>query len=205
MGKPLAELNMITIHLGNGCSMTAVENGVSVDTSLGLTPLEGLVMGTRSGDIDPAIHCYLTRNCDMDIEDVDSMLNKQLGLKGLYGMNDMRDIHEQNGAGNERARLVLEVQTYHNRKYIGAFMAVLGRVDAIVLTAGIGENDKVVLEKTLAGLEPFGISLDPALNDQRVKKPQLLSPIDNPVQVWVIPTNEELAIGRDVKSLLTNE
>lgn len=202
IGRPLTDLNMITIHLGNGCSMTAVKNGVSVDTSLGLTPLEGLVMGTRSGDIDPAIHCYLTRNCGMDIEEVDNMLNKESGMKGLCGMNDMRDIHEQIGAGNERAKLALEVQTYRNRKYIGAFMAVLGRVDAIVFTAGIGENDKVVREKTVAGLETFGISLDPALNDQRVKEPLLVSSIDSRVQVWVIPTNEELAIGREVKIVI---
>ncbi len=159
--------------------MTALKNGKSVDTSLDFTPFEGLVMSTRSGDIDPAIHYYLTKNSDMDIEAVDNMLNKESGLRGLCEMNDMREIHEQIAGGNERARLALEVQTYRNRRYIGAYMAVLGRVDAIVFTAGIGENDKVVREKTLAG--------------------------DSPVQVWVIPTNEELAIGRDEKSLLEKE
>lgn len=202
MGRPLEKLNMITIHLGNGCSMTAIENGRSVDTTLGLTPLEGLVMGTRSGDVDPAIHAYLARNRGMDIEAIDSMLNKESGLKGLCGMNDMRDIRDQIDKGNERARLALEVQTYRNRKYVGAFLAVLGRVDAIVFTAGIGENDGVVRAKTLEGLESFGISLDPVVNTQRVKKPLLLSPAESRIQVWGIPTNEELAIAREAKALL---
>lgn len=202
MGKPLGKLNMITIHLGNGCSMTAIKNGRSVDTTLGLTPLEGLVMGTRSGDVDPAIHAYLARNCGMDIEAIDSMLNKESGLKGLCGMNDMRDIRDQIAKGNERARLALEVQTYRNRKYVGAFLAVLGRVDAIVFTAGIGENDGVVRAKTLEGLELFGISLDPVANNQRVKKPLLLSQAESSIQIWGIPTNEELAIAREAKALL---
>ncbi len=202
LDKPLNELNMITIHLGNGCSMTAVENGVSVDTTLGLTPLEGLVMGTRSGDVDPAIHSFLARNCDMDIEEIDRMLNKDSGLKGLCGLNDMRDIHEQIEKGNERAKLALDVQTYRNKKYVGAFMAVLGRVDAIVFTAGIGENDNIVREKTLEGLEPFGIALDLKVNDQRVKESLKISSSDSRVQVWGIPTNEELAIAREAKGLL---
>ncbi len=202
MGRPLEELNLITIHLGNGCSMTALKNGRSVDTTLGFTPLEGLVMGTRSGDVDPAVHAYLVRNCGMDIETIDRMLNKESGLKGLCGMNDMRDIHGRIEEGDERARLALEVQTYRNRKYVGAFLAVLGHVDAIVFTAGIGENDGVVRAKTLAGLDFFGISLDPVANQQRAKKPLLLSPKESRIQVWTIPTNEELAIGREAKTLL---
>ncbi len=202
MGRPLEKLNLITIHLGNGCSMTAVKRGQSVDTTLGLTPLEGLVMGTRSGDVDPAVHAYLVRNCGMDIEAVDRMLNKESGLKGLCGMNDMRDIHARIAEGDERAQLALEVQTYRNRKYVGAYLAVLGRVDAIVFTAGIGENDGIVRAKTLEGLESFGISLDPSANSQRVKKPLLLSPPEGPIQVWCIPTNEELAIAREAKIVL---
>ncbi|MBW1636996.1 MAG: acetate kinase [Deltaproteobacteria bacterium] len=202
MDRPLAELNLITIHLGNGCSMTAIKNGRSVDTTLGLTPLEGLVMGTRSGDVDPAVHAFLARNCDMDIEEIDTMLNRDSGLKGLCGMNDMRDIHAAIAQGSERARLALDVQTYRNRKYIGAYMAVLGRVDAIVFTAGIGENDAVVRARTVDGLEPFGILLDAAANDHRVREPSLLSRVDSRVQIWCIPTNEELAIARDVKSVL---
>ncbi len=202
MGKPLRELNLISIHLGNGCSMTAVKNGESIDTTLGLTPLEGLVMGTRSGDVDPAIHAFLVRNCNMDIEAIDEMLNKDSGLKGLCGLNDMRDIHEAIAVGNKRAKLALDVQTYRNKKYVGAFMAVLGRVDAIIFTAGIGENDEVVREMTLRGMEPFGVSMDLEVNNQRIKKPTLLSTPESLVQIWCIPTNEELAIARETKAVL---
>jgi acetate kinase len=202
MARPLAGLNLITIHLGNGCSMTAVENGKSVDTTLGFTPLEGLVMGTRSGDVDPAIHVFLARNCNMDIEAIDKLLNKDSGLKGLCGLNDMRDIHAAIAAGNERAKLALAVQTYRNKKYLGAYMAILGRVDAIVFTAGIGENDEVVRARSLEGLEPFGIILDQQANRQRIKKPTLVSDPESRVQVWVIPTNEELAIAREAKAVL---
>lgn len=202
MGRPLEELNLISIHLGNGCSMTAVKNGKSVDTTLGLTPLEGLVMGTRSGDVDPAIHSFLARNCNMDIEAIDKMLNKDSGLKGLCGLNDMRDIHEAIANGDKRAKLALDVQTYRNKKYVGAFMAVLGRVDAIIFTAGIGENDEVVREMTLRGLEPFGIIMDLEANNQRIKKPTLLSSRESRVQIWGIPTNEELAIAREAKAVL---
>ena len=202
MGKPLEELNLISIHLGNGCSMTAIKNGESVDTTLGLTPLEGLVMGTRSGDVDPAIHAFLARNCNMDIDAIDNMLNKESGLKGLCGLNDMRDIHDAIADGNKRAKLALDVQTYRNKKYVGAYMAVLGRVDAIIFTAGIGENDEFVREMTLRGLEPFGIAMDLEVNNQRIKKPTLLSTQESRVQIWGIPTNEELAIAREAKAVL---
>lgn len=202
IGKSLSQSNLITIHLGNGCSMTAVECGRSVDTTLGLTPLEGLVMGTRSGDVDPAVHSFLARNCGMDIEAIDLMLNKESGLKGLCGMNDMRDIHAAIERGDERAQLALDVQTYRNRRYVGAYMTVLGRVDAVVFTAGIGENDSIVREKTLAGLEPFGIEIDQSLNRERQSGPRKISTAASQVQVWVIPTNEELAIARQVASLV---
>lgn len=202
MGKPLRELNLISIHLGNGCSMTAIKNGDSVDTTLGLTPLEGLVMGTRSGDVDPALHAYLARNCGMTIDDIDQMLNKESGLKGMCGLNDMRDIHEAIAAGSKRAKLALAVQTYRNKKYVGAYMAVLGRVDAIVFTAGIGENDETVREATLQGLENYGISMDLNVNKQRIKTPTLLSSPESRVQIWGIPTNEELAIAREAKAVL---
>lgn len=197
MRRELSELNLITIHLGNGCSMTAVENGCSIDTSLGMTPLEGLVMGTRSGDVDPAVHAFLHRTAGMGLEDIDSMLNKDSGLKGICGLNDMRDIHRAAGQGDARARLALEVQTYRNRKYIGAYMAVLGRVDALVFTAGIGENDPVVREKSLTGLSHFGIELDQQKNRQRFSRPSALHKPGSHVQIWVIPTNEELAIARE--------
>ena len=202
LAKPLGEVNCITVHLGNGCSMTAVENGRSVDTSLGMTPLEGLVMGTRSGDVDPAIHTFLARNKDMDIEAIDAMLNKESGLKGLCGMNDMRDIHAAIEKGDEKARLALDVQTYRNRKYIGAYMAVLGRVDAIVFTAGIGENDPIVRSRSLRGLENFGVKLDEAANGQRARGARRISAPESRVAVWVIPTNEELAIARETQAVL---
>ncbi len=202
MGRPLAELNIISIHLGNGCSMAAVAGGRSLDCTLGFTPLEGLVMGTRSGDLDPAIHAYLARNCGMDIEAIDTLLNKESGLKGLCGLNDMRDIHAAIAAGDQRAMLALEVQTYRNKKYIGAYTAVLGRVDAIVFTAGIGENDAVTRAKSLAGLEPFGIVLDDEKNRRPGSGPSLLSHGTSRVQVWVIPTNEELAIARETRAVV---
>lgn len=204
LSKPLEQCNLITIHLGNGCSMTAIEKGLSIDTTLGMTPLEGLVMGTRSGDLDPAIHSFLARNLGMDIEAIDRMLNKDSGLKGLCGMNDMRDIHAAIAEGNEHARLALEVQTYRNRKYIGAYLAVLGHVDALVFTAGIGENDAIVREKSLAGLEQFGIVLDAEANSRRQKGPVKISSADSLVQIWIIPTNEELAIGRESLEVLNN-
>lgn len=205
LGKPLNECNLITIHLGNGCSMTAVENGCSIDTTLGMTPLEGLVMGTRSGDIDPAIHAFLCRNKKMDIEQIDQMLNKQSGLKGICGMNDMRDIHNAAAKGDKNARLALDVQTYRNRKYIGAYMAVLGRVDALVFTAGIGENDDIVRSLSVEGLDRFGIEIDHGLNQGRKTEPTLISGANSRVQVMVIPTNEELAIARESVSLLQTQ
>ncbi len=202
LGKPLSSCNLITIHLGNGCSMTAIANGVSIDTSLGMTPLEGLVMGTRSGDVDPALHLFLKQNKGMDLEAIDAMLNKESGLKGLCGMNDMRDIHRAVEAGDQRAALALAVQTYRNRKYIGAFMAVLGRVDGIVFTAGIGENDAIVRAESLQGLEFLGVRLDPEENNLRSKQARCISSEDSRVRVFVIPTNEELAIAREVAKVV---
>lgn len=203
LNKPIDECNLITIHLGNGCSMTAIKNGQSVDTTLGMTPLEGLVMGTRSGDIDPAIHAFLFRNNNMGMEQIDHMLNHESGLKGICGMNDMRDIHEAAAQGDEKAALALDVQTYRNRKYIGAYMAVLGRVDALVFTAGIGENDEIVRARSIRGLSSFGVELDNELNQRRMKEPFLISGSNSRVKVWVIPTNEELAIARESVSVLT--
>ncbi|QGY41752.1 acetate/propionate family kinase [Pseudodesulfovibrio cashew] len=202
MDKPLDELNVITIHMGNGASMAAVKDGKCVDTSMGLTPLEGLVMGTRSGDVDPAVHNYLAVNRGMDIATIDNVLHKESGLKGLCGMNDMRDIHAAIEKGDERAELALGVQTYRTRKYIGSYMAVLGRVDAVVFTAGIGENDSIVRRKTMEGLEPFGMKIDVQANDKRAKEPMLISTGDSPVAIWVIPTNEELAIARETRDIV---
>lgn len=205
LGKPLAECNLITVHLGNGCSMTAIAGGVSVDTSLGMTPLEGLVMGTRSGNVDPALHLFLKQNKGMDLEAIDTLLNKESGLKGLCSMNDMRDIHRAVAAGDARAALALAVQTYRNRKYIGAFMAVLGRVDAIAFTAGIGENDPIVRAESLQELELFGVRLDPEKNEQRNRQARCISSADSRIRVFVIPTNEELAIAREVAMVLNGK
>jgi acetate kinase len=141
----------------------------------------------------------------MNIEEIDRLLNKESGLKGICGLNDMRDIHRAIAGGNERARLALEVQTYRNRKYIGAYMAVLGSVDAIVFTAGIGENDGVVRQKSVQGMADFGITLDPDANNQRITAPALISSPESRVQVWTIPTNEELAIAREAKELLSQQ
>lgn len=205
MGKKPAECNVITVHLGNGCSMAAVRGGESVDTSLGMTPLAGLVMGTRSGDVDPAILAFLGREKGMDISEVDELLNKSSGLKGICGLNDMRDIHaaiKDGGMKGERAKLALDMACYRNRKYIGEYMAVLGRVDAVVFTAGIGENDDIVRAHTLKGLEPLGIRLDPDKNKGRVKQPKAIHAEGSPVHIWVIPTNEELEIARQTRDVL---
>ncbi len=202
LNKPLSETNLVTVHLGNGCSITAIENGKSVDTSLGMTPLEGLVMGTRCGDLDPAIHLFLKQNKGMDLEAIDAMLNKESGLKGLCGMNDMRDIHKAIEEGDTKAAMALNVATYRNRKYIGAYMAVLGRVDGIVFTAGIGENDDIVRADSLKGLEAFGVRLDAKKNSERSKEPRCISTPDSSVKIFVIPTNEELAIAREVANVL---
>ncbi len=202
MGKKSEECNIITVHLGNGSSITAVEKGKSIDTSMGLSPLGGLVMGTRPGDIDPALHSYLAVNRGMSVEEVDTMLNKESGLKGLCGFNDMRDIHDAIEKGDEDAKLALDVQTYRNKKYIGSFMAVLGNVDAIVFTAGIGENDDIVREKSVEGLESFGVIMDIKANEGRTKEPRLVSTQESKVQIWVIPTNEELAIAREAVALV---
>ena len=160
-------------------------------------------MGTRSGDIDPAIHAFLNRNQGMDIDQIDRMLNNESGLKGICGMNDMRDIHQAAADGDRLARLALDVQTYRNRKYIGAYMAVLGRVDSLVFTAGIGENDDIVRARSVEGLEMFGVVLDESANRQRAKAPLMISSRESRIQVWVIPTNEELAIARESISVLT--
>lgn len=203
LGKPFSETNMVTVHIGNGGSITAVEKGKSVDTTMGLTPLEGLVMGTRSGDVDPAIHAFLARNKGMSIEEIDAMLNKQSGLKGLCGMNDMRDIHDAIEKGDKRAKIALDVQTYRIRKYIAAYMAVLGHADAIVFTAGIGENDDIVRRESLRGLSAFGVEIDEKVNAQRAKEPLKISTDSSKVAVWVIPTNEELAIARETKDIIS--
>ncbi len=197
MEKDASDFNVITLHLGNGCSMAAVKNGVCVDTSMGMTPLSGVMMGTRSGDIDPAIISYIAGQTGKSIEEIDTMLNKESGLKGICGLNDMRDIHDHIAQGNERAKLALDMFNYRIKKYIGAYTAVLGRIDAVVFTAGIGENDEFVRAGVCENLEGLGIEFDNEKNPGRFGEPTPLHKEESKVAVWVIPTNEELQIARE--------
>ncbi|MFO8059001.1 MAG: acetate kinase [bacterium] len=196
LGRPLSELELITVHLGNGSSVAALREGKSVDTSMGLTPLEGLVMGTRCGDLDPSIYFYLSEYCHMSVPEIDALMNKESGLKGFTGTNDVREIMARREKGDEMARLALQVFCYRIRKYVGAYYAVLGRVDAIVFTAGVGENNPSVREESLSGLERLGIEVDPQKNQGRGEgKPLSISTDNSEVELLVIPTNEELEIA----------
>ncbi|MCL1898383.1 MAG: acetate kinase [Micrococcales bacterium] len=201
MGKAESEVNLITVHIGSGCSITAVRGGRSVETSMGLTPLEGLVMGSRSGDVDPALIFHLVRTAGYSIDQVDELLNKRSGLLGLCGSLDVRDIHKAIAAGDAAARLALDVFTHRLRHYIGAYAAQLGRLDGIVFTAGIGENDPVVRRETLAGLEIIGVELDDSAN-QTGRGPKLISAPTSLVQVWVVPTNEEYEIAHQTVDVI---
>ena len=195
LGKPLASLNLITLHLGNGASAAAIRQGRSVDTSMGMTPLEGLIMGTRCGDIDPAIHFYLSRETGLSNEEVETLLNKDSGLKGICGSNDMREVHRLADAGDERARLALEMYCYRIKKYIGAYYAVLGHLDAVVFTGGIGENDAQTRAQSCAGMTTLGIEIDSEKNSQRSEGAFAINSDTGPVSILVIPTDEELEIA----------
>ena len=198
------ELNLITCHLGNGCSITAVQGGRSLDTSMGLTPLEGLVMGTRCGDMDPAIVLHLMEHNGLTLAQVRNILNKKSGLLGLSGgkLSDLRDIIDAMERGDDEARNALEVFCYRIKKYIGAYMAALSRVDAVVFTAGIGENSPLVREKTLSGLSRLGITVDQDRNQARSSKAREISAPDSPVKVLVVPTREEREIAGQVMAVL---
>lgn len=196
LGRELGELNMIVLHLGNGASASAVRGGVAVDTSMGCTPLEGLVMGTRSGDVDPGVLLHLWRGAGMDAEQIDALLNRNSGLKGLCGVNDFRELRAEVDRGCAAARLAYDVYIYRVRKYVGAYLAVLGRVDAIVFTAGVGENAADVREDALAGLDGLGIAIDPQRNRADARDSRVISSADSATAVLVVPTNEELAIAR---------
>jgi len=202
LGRPPSEVNVIVAHLGNGASITAVRGGESVETSMGLTPLEGLVMGTRSGDIDPAVIFHLQRVAGMDTDDIDRLLNRRSGLIGLAGHNDLRDIHDAVAAGDPDAGLALDVYCHRLKHYIGAYYALLGRVDAIAFTAGVGENDDIVRLQTLTGLEHLGMVIDPERNEGRKKSECVISADGSPVTVFVVPTNEELEIARQAVALI---
>ncbi|MFG2288517.1 acetate kinase [Streptomyces sp. NPDC048595] len=202
LGKDPAEVNVIVLHLGNGASASAVAGGRCVDTSMGLTPLEGLVMGTRSGDIDPAVTFHLKRVAGMSEDDVDVLLNKKSGLIGLCGDNDMREIRRRIDEGDEQARLAFDIYIHRLKKYIGAYSAVLGRVDAVAFTAGVGENAAPVREAAIAGLEEMGMAVDASLNAVRSGEPRLISPEYARVAVAVVPTDEELEIAQQTYALV---
>ncbi|GAA1009025.1 acetate kinase [Nocardiopsis tropica] len=201
LGRPDAEVDQIVLHLGNGASASAVRGGRAVDTSMGLTPLEGLVMGTRSGDIDPGLVLHLGRSLGMDIDQIDDLLNRRSGLKGLAGENDFRALGTLIESGDQDVKLAYDVYIHRLRRYIGAYLVDLGGVDAITFTAGVGENAAGVRADALAGLERFGIVVDPERNAVRSGEPRRISPDDAPVAVLVVPTNEELAIARDAAAL----
>ncbi len=192
---PLESLNQIVLHLGNGASASAIAGGKPVDTSMGMTPLEGLVMGTRSGDIDPGVISYLARAAEMSVKDIETMLNKHSGMLGLGGDIDFRVVHKDIESGDAAAQLAYDVYIHRLRKYIGAYMAVLGHTDVITFTAGVGENDAAVRHDALAGLAELGIELDDRLNDSREKGRRRISSDDSRTTVLVIPTDEELAIA----------
>jgi acetate kinase len=196
--RPMKDIKIITCHLGNGASLTAVEGGRSIDTTMGFTPLEGLVMGTRCGSIDPALVPYIMDREKLGTKEIDSIMNKNSGMLGLTETsNDMREIEQEAARGSERHKLAIEIYCYHVRKYIGAYLAALGRVDAIVFTGGIGENSRLVRRLVTEGMADLGIVLDPAKNERNERDIS-----SGPVKILVIPTNEELAIARDTRRIL---
>ncbi|MGD2036961.1 MAG: acetate kinase [Desulfobacterales bacterium] len=203
IARPLNSLNLISLHLGNGASATAVKEGKSIDTSMGMTPLEGLIMGTRSGDIDPAIVFYLERQTGLGRDEVETILNKESGLKGICDVNDMREIETLAQAGNSQAQLALEMFCYRIQKYIGAYHAVLGRLDALIFTAGIGENSTFIRAGVCQGLAHLGIEVDPEKNDRKSKKAFEIQKHGSSVRVLVIPTNEELEIAEQTVEVVS--
>ena len=205
LGKPINETNVITCHLGNGSSITAVKNGISVETTMGFTPLEGVAMGTRCGSIDPAVVPFIMEKEGLSTREVDTLMNKKSGVLGVSGLsNDFRDLDEAASKGNERAELALEVFAYKIKKVIGEYSAVLNGPDAIVFTAGIGENSASIRKRILAGLDGFGIKIDEEKNKVRGQEIDIATP-DSKIRVLVIPTNEELTIARDTKEICETE
>jgi acetate kinase len=202
LGRPLEELKLVTCHLGNGSSITAVKGGVSVDTSLGFGTISGTIMGTRCGDVDPAVIPYLMEQTDLSPREMNDILYKQSGLLGISGVSsDARDIEQASNAGNKRAQLALNMLCYLTRKYIGAYAAAMGGLDAIVFTAGIGENSITIRSQICQGLEFLGAIMDPEKNRTRGKEVDV-STADAKVHILVIPTNEELMIAQDTAELM---
>ncbi|GAB83842.1 acetate kinase [Gordonia rubripertincta] len=205
LGKDVTELDQIVLHLGNGASASAISGGQPVDTSMGMTPLEGLVMGTRSGDIDPGLVLHLNRVAHLSVDEIDTLLNQRSGLRGLCGENDFRSITELVDAGDEDARRAYDVYIHRLRHYLGAYTFGLDRLDAITFTAGVGENSVRVRADALAGLERFGIVLDPERNAAADRSARRISADASAVDVLVVPTNEELAIARQSAALVAEK
>ncbi|MDD2733542.1 MAG: acetate kinase [Desulfuromonadaceae bacterium] len=205
LGKNPKETNIVTMHIGNGVSHCAIKNGISVDTTMGLTPLEGAVMGTRCGDIDPAIPAFMMQKNNLSAKEIDSILNKKSGVIGITGrFTDRRDVIEHANAGDKRCQLALDIEAYRLKKYIGAYMAAVGKLDAVVFTAGVGEMGAVIREKAIEGLDHIGIILDRERNKSAMtrKRETLITTDDSPVKVYVIPTDEELVFTEDVVGIL---
>ena len=202
MGRELEDLDLITIHLGNGASMAAIKKGISVDTTMGMTPLAGLVMGTRCGDVDPALPFFLADHLGMSLKEIDNLLNKESGLKGICGSNDMREVIAKKEAGDKRAEIALEIYAYRIKKYIGAYFAALGNLDGIVFTAGIGENAPYIRELCCKGLEKLGIEMDEERNAARGEGIREINSSVSKVKILVIPTNEELRIAQETERVL---
>jgi acetate kinase len=204
LGRPLESINQIVLHLGNGASASAVRGGVAVETSMGLTPLEGLVMGTRPGDVDPGVLLHLLRQ-GVTGDEIDRLLNRESGIKGLSGVTDLRELITRRDAGDAAATQAFDVYVHRLRKYVGAYTAVLGAVDALTFTAGVGENSAAVRAAVCAGLEPLGYRIDARRNEQRSREARVLSPDGAPVTVLVVPTNEELAIARQTVAAIEHD
>ena len=206
LGKAPEDLKIITCHLGNGSSIAAVDGGKSVDTTMGLTPLDGVIMGTRCGSIDPSVATFIAEKEGMTLAELNNMMNKKSGVLGVSGVSsDNRDVSAAAEAGNERAQLALDIQVYEIKKYVGAFAAAMGGVDAVLFTGGIGENDKNVRLGVCSGMEYMGIKIDAELNDKFSGQEHEISTADSKVKVWIVPTNEELMIARDTLAIVAGK
>jgi acetate kinase len=204
LGRPYSDVDQIVCHLGNGASISAIRGGVAVDTSMGLTPLQGLVMGTRSGDVDPGLHAYLAREANMSVAEIDRLLNSRSGISGLTGgTSDFRDLADRIAQGDVAAKLAYDVYIHRLVSYIGAYLAILGGVDALTFTAGVGENDAAVRQSVCDRLAPLGFLLDDEANMIRSKEPRRISQPDSPVEILVVPTNEELAMARETQKVIS--
>ena len=201
--RPLETLRLITLHLGNGASAAAIRDGICIDTSMGMTPLEGLIMGTRCGDLDPSVHFYLARTLDMDLNEIETLLNRDSGMKGLCGVKDMREVHRLANEGDEQACLAIEMYCYRICKYIGAYYAILGGLDALIFTAGIGENDPLIRQLVCNRLSALGITLDQKRNQSGASGSFEISGRNSKARVLVVPANEELEIARETVSAIS--